>query len=104
MAQSGGSIGIFADNMGMSCSITAPLYTPTNFYVLAKPNTANTAGGVNAAEFRIKGAPAAGILFSVTANPAANLVLGNPISNEANPEGSKGGVNIGFPTCQLHDA
>ena len=104
LAQSGGTIGIFADNMGTSCDITTTLYVQTEFFILANPNTANTAGGVNGAEFRIVGDPSTGGIVTAVANPASNVALGNPFEIAANPPGSKGGCNIAFPTCQLPDA
>jgi hypothetical protein len=104
MAQDGGSIGLYASQEGSSCDISLALYTPTEFYVLAKPNVANTAGGVNGAEFVIRGAPTSGIIFSATPGPGSTLALGNPIADESQPDGSKGVANIGFGSCVAPDA
>jgi len=97
MAQDGGQIGVFADLDGSSCGITAAPYVASNFYILANPNTANTAGGVNGAEFSVTTSLTVGAdaIFTPTPNPQSTLALGGPFT---------GGCNIGFPSCVLPNA
>jgi len=82
------SIGIFSDLGSASCNINAPLYTPTDFYI----NVIGSAG-LTGAEFQVVHSMGIGvdILITPTANPVANVDLGNPMT---------GGCNIAFPGCQ----
>ena len=108
MAQApGGEIGIYSDTAGSSCIITANVYTQTLFYILAKPNLANT-DGVNGAEFRVSGlwVPVADGVLTATPNPASSVALGNPFYDPATTPtlASPWGCNIAFGPCQMVDA
>jgi len=102
-AQSGGTIGLFADLSGwchldenLRCTVQLSPFVPGSLYVLAKPNVANTSGGVAGAEYSIKFDFTAGVdaLVSQTPNPAATILMGDPLA---------GGVDIAFPPCQEVD-
>jgi len=76
---------------GTGCAVLAPPGTSFTFYVFAFL-FGSAADGITGTEFRIAGLPAGpGWTFTFLPNPAANLVLGSPLS---------GGVNIAFPSCQ----
>ena len=84
------SIGVFFDPAGASCATTQLPNTSGTMYILAALGGAS-AGGLTGAEFRVDNFPSSWFA-NVTPNPAANLVLGNPL---------QGGCNIAFPTCQI---
>jgi hypothetical protein len=87
-AASAASIGIYFDAAGTDCDYTVGMYQPVNFWVLAQIG-GTSADGITGAEFRILNWP--GSWFgNVTANPAANTVLGNLWT----------GTNIAFSACQ----
>jgi hypothetical protein len=87
-AASAASIGVYFDTAGTDCDYSVGMYQPVNFYVLAQLGGAS-ADGVTGAEFRILNWP--GSWFAnITANPAANTVLGNLWT----------GTNIAFSACQ----
>ena len=88
-AASAASIGLYFDAAGTDCDYTVPgLYTPVNLYVMAVLS-GPAAEGLTGAEFRVLNWPGAWFA-NITANPAANTVLGNLFT----------GANIAFPACQ----
>ncbi len=88
-AASAASIGVYFDAAGTDCDYTVTaLYTPVNIYVMANLSGA-AAEGMTGAEFSVHNWPSAWFA-NITANPAANTVLGNLWI----------GTNIAFPSCQ----
>lgn len=88
-AASAASISLFFDAAGTDCDYTVPaLYTPVNLYILALLG-GPSADGMTGAEFRVLNWPVAWFA-NITANPAANTVLGSIWT----------GANIAFPGCQ----
>jgi hypothetical protein len=82
------TIGVFFDAAATDCdTIVAPL-SAFNVYVSAVLGTDAAASGITAAAFRVDGL--AGIVSSVTPNPAAPWVIGNPTTQ---------GCLIAFPSC-----
>lgn len=100
-----GSIGVFADAAGTNPCTTVPAFVPTTLYVLATLGGQSSAG-ITGAEFRIEFSNmAGGPIVSWTANPAANLAVGDPIDltpGEADPNSATDdrGVNVAFAGCQ----
>jgi hypothetical protein len=83
------SIGVYFDPECATCSATASVGIPIDLYVNAQLGGWLPAGTVGA-EFRIDGMPADWWVLSITPNPAATVVLGNPWT----------GCNIAFQDCQ----
>ena len=79
-----GSIGVFLDPAGASCSATQIPFNPGTMYVLALLG-GESAGGITGAEFRLDGVPAAWFP-SANARAGATTVL-SPLT---------GGCNIAF--------
>ena len=65
-----------------------------DIYLLAILRNDAAAAGITGAEFKLEGQDPTWIAV-VTPNPAANLVLGNPLQH---------GCNIAFPSCQVASA
>lgn len=83
------SIGVFADPEGNSCEFTAEVGQSFPLYIIATLG-GGASGGMTGAEFRVDGIPFGWITLEV-ANPAANVVIGDPMGD---------GTNIAFPSCQ----
>jgi hypothetical protein len=84
-----GSIGVYFDPDGTTCSGTATVGVPLTLYVNA--NLAGATGdGIISAEFRVAGMPA-GWFITVTPSPGSNVALGNLFT---------GGCAISFPECE----
>ena len=84
------SIGVYFDPDCATCSANVGVGHPFDLYVNAQLG-GWLAPGLSGAEFRVTGMPADWWILDVTPNPAANLVLGNPLTT---------GCNIAFPSCQ----
>ena len=84
------SIGLFADAGGASCNVSV-ISGPATLYILAVGADALVPSGMAGAEFRVVNNAPAGTFFINTANPAANVALGDPMA---------AGCNIAFPGCQ----
>ena len=85
---SASSIGVYFAGDGSDCDATAAPFTPLGWYVLAHLYGDAGIDGLTGAEFRVSGVPGAWF-HTITANPAANTVLGNLFS----------GTNVAFPGC-----
>lgn len=83
------SIGLYFDPDGTTCSTSAAVGVPIALYVNAQLG-APAEAGIAGAEFSVHGIPADWWILDVTPNPAANLLLGNPMS----------GCHIAFSSCQ----
>lgn len=82
------SIGVYFAADGSDCDGTAAPYSPLGWWVIAHLYGDIMADGITGAEFRVSGVD--GTWFhTITANPAANTVLGNLFS----------GTNVAFPGC-----
>lgn len=91
-------IGVYADAEGTQpCASVAP-YTAKTFYVIAKLDGAMS-GGLTGAEFRIEFGNPTGWLASYTAPSTANIVSGDPIDTDPDPNAG-GGINLAFPSCE----
>jgi hypothetical protein len=88
-----GSIGIYLNAEGTSCSAAVEAYVPFTLYVIADLAGPTTAG-ISAAEFQIVGLPSEWFIL-VTSNPLASFVGGNP---------AHGNSVIMFPDCQTGSA
>jgi hypothetical protein len=105
-----GIIGIYADDFASChsdhsscyCCAESPPFVETTFYILARPEQWGPPLGIRGAEFRVAGQPSGLLLVSIP-NAAANIVLGDPFSDETQPVGSRGGVSIAWPECQVPD-
>jgi hypothetical protein len=89
-----GYIGVFGDDLGTECCITMNTAGNGRFHIFAVTGGA-TAAGVTGAEFRVSiepSEPQATFQWSPAAGSVAN---GHPIDN-----GSGGGVDLSFQTCQ----
>ena len=75
-----GTIGLFADGDCSSCGLTIPPGGAGTFTIAYVPSAGEP---VRAAQFRVTGLPAGWIVTSITPNPAASLVLGNPLAEGA---------------------
>jgi len=84
------SIGAYFDPDCATCSANASIGSPVTIYVNVQLGGALTSG-LSGAEFVLRGLPADWWILEVTPNPAANIVLGNPVGL---------GCNIAFPDCQ----
>jgi hypothetical protein len=82
------TIGVFFDPAATDCDIAVAPFSTFNVYVSAVLGTDAGASGITGAEFRVDGL--AGIVSSVTLNPASAVSVGNP---------TLGGCSIGFPAC-----
>jgi hypothetical protein len=82
------SIGIYFAADGSDCDYTAAMYGMFNWYVLVHAYGDGAVNGVTSAEFRVDGVPASWF-NNISANPAANTVLGNLFT----------GTNVAFPGC-----
>ena len=81
-------IGIFGDQAGNWCMITAELGgAPVMAFILAL----DVQSGITGAEFSIAGLPTNLYIAIPQANPASNIALGDPFTT---------GANIAFPNCQ----
>jgi hypothetical protein len=89
------SIGAFFTADASDCDFQTPNFF--TLHVIAILGGDAAAAGISGAELRVTGledqAPAPTWFVSVTPNPAANVVIGNPTT-------AGGGVNLGFPSCQ----
>ena len=97
-----GYIGVFSDPAGTLCCSTVPAFVPTNLYVVGFL-AGETAGGVTGAEFRLHftSDPTGSASITFVADPAANVVIGNPIDlTPGDPATGAEGVNIAWPMCQ----
>src|SRR2546425_11530736 len=94
-----GYVGIYANASGTSPCTSVPLYTSTTLYVIAK-TAGGSANGITGAEFRIEVSNPAGWFISYNAPAAANVVMGNPIDTDPDPNVG-GGVNLAFRSCQV---
>ena len=85
-----GTLGVYLDSAGTVCDgATAGGVLDGSIWV----NLAGaTSSGITGAEFRVDNTNQLDYLVAVTANPAANVVLGNPFNTL--------GANIAFGTCQ----
>jgi len=86
---SAASIGVFFSPDGQACDTEATQFVPFHMYlavVLGAPGPVECMG----AEFRVRGHDPSW-LGVVTPNPAASVVVGNPLAE---------GCNIVFPACQ----
>jgi len=83
------NIRVYFDLAFTDCDATVLQNTPVTFYIVAELG-GPASGGIIGAEFRLDGVPASW-LVNATPNPAANLVLGSPLT---------GGCNMAFPSCQ----
>jgi len=82
------TIGTFFDAAATDCDTAVAPFSTFNVYVSAVLGTDAGASGITSAAFRVDGL--AGIVSSVTPNPAAPWVFGNPTSQ---------GCYIAFPSC-----
>jgi hypothetical protein len=87
---SASSIGAYFASDASDCDGSNGQFTQGTLYIIAVLGGDALATGLTTAEFRMDGFPA-GWFPTVTANPAANVTLGGPLT---------GGCNIGFPACQ----
>jgi subtilisin family serine protease len=102
LAQTGdGYVGIYQDSLGTQACASVPSMTGTTLYVIAK-TAGQSASGIAGAEFRIEVTSPSGWNFTYNAPSTANIVLGNPIDTDPDPDAG-GGVNLGFPSCQVPD-
>jgi hypothetical protein len=85
-----GTVVVAWDQEGFVCERSVPKGTAGTLYLLAQLTDFH-ALGTTGAEFRLDGFPPEWQVVSVTPNPQANVVLGNPLT---------GGCNIAFPACQ----
>jgi hypothetical protein len=96
-----GYVGIYSDSLGSSPCTVVEQYSGTTLYVIAK-TVGGSEDGIRGAEFRIEVTNPSGWILSYTPTSAANVVLGNPIDTEPDPD-SGGGLNLGFPSCVAPD-
>jgi hypothetical protein len=89
-----GTIALAWDPAGQVCNLNIVTGRMGTLYVLAQVNGMIT-GGTTGAEFRLAGFPTDWFILSVTSNPEANTVLGDPLGN---------GCGIFFPSCQAGTA
>ena len=87
-----GSLGVYFDPGGTTCSRQVTPFEPFDLYILAK-TAGISACGITGAEFRVLGFPAEWFP-TATPPPPGSFVLGEPFGN---------GVNIAFSTCQMND-
>ena len=76
-----GSIGIYADPSGLLCSDQVKLLVPFRWYVVARLE-GMTRCGITVVDLGIHGLPP-DFFISITPNPAANAVIGNPLTSGA---------------------
>jgi len=81
------TIGVYSDQECSTCPLSLDEGETTVFYVAAVPTDPF---GFSAAEFRVLGLPD-GWTYTLTPNPSATLVLGDPLGP---------GTGIGFPAGQ----
>jgi subtilisin family serine protease len=96
-----GYVGIYSDSLGSTPCTEVEQYTSTTLYVIAK-TAGGSANGIRGAEFRIEVTNPSGWILSFTPPGAANVVLGNPVDADPDPDAG-GGLNLGFPSCQAPD-
>jgi hypothetical protein len=94
-----GYVGVYGDAAGTQCCMTVAPFAMGTLHVIAKLN-GQTAAGITGAEFRLEFSNAAGYFLTLTPNPLANLVLGNPTDDNPAANDQNKGVNLAFPTCQ----
>jgi len=82
------TIGAFFDPDATDCDASVAPFSPFNVYVSAVLGTDAAGAGITGADFRVDGL--AGIVSSVTPNPAAFAFLGDPTA---------AGCSIAFPIC-----
>jgi hypothetical protein len=99
---SNGFVGVYADSLGVSPCTNIPPYTSATLYVLAKTE-GESENGIIGAEFRIEVSDPAGWLVSFAPVASADVVLGNPIDTDPNPNAG-GGVTLAFASCQQPDS
>ena len=73
-----GSIGLYADPSGLLCSDHVTPLVPFRWYVVARLE-GMTRCGISVVELGIQGLPP-GFFLSITPNPAADVVIGNPFT------------------------
>lgn len=86
----GSRIGMFFDQQGTIVERTQEAPASATAWILALLGGDAADAGITGAEFRVENFPASWFA-SVIPSPAANIVLGGPLT---------GGVNIAFPACQ----
>lgn len=102
-AQSGGGyIGIYRDSLGTQACTSVPAYTSSTLYVIGKL-AGQTASGITGTEFRIEVTAPSGWYISYNAPSAANVVSGNAIDTDPDPNAG-GGVTLAFASCQVPNA
>ncbi len=100
LAQTGdGYVGIYSDSTGTTPCVSVPPVTGTTLYVIAKTAGASSSG-IYGVEFRIEVTNPTGWSMSYTAPATANVVMGDPVDTDPDPN-MGGGVNISFPDCQV---
>jgi hypothetical protein len=90
----GSRLGIYFDEQATAVERTQEAPASATLWVLAVLGGDAASAGIDGAEFRVENFPSSWFA-NVVPNPAANIVLGGPLS---------GGVNIAFPVCQAPSA
>ncbi len=98
VASSGNFVGLYADAEGTQPCANVPPFSAKTLYVIAKLDAVMSAG-LSAAEFRIEIGNLTGWWASYTAPGTANLVIGDPIDSDPDPNAG-GGIRLAFPMCQ----
>ena len=102
LAQTGdGYVGIYRDSLGSMACASVPPYTGATLYVIGR-TAGQSANGITGAEFRIEVTSPSGWYISYNPPAGANIVSGNPIDTDPDPNAG-GGMNLGFPSCQVPD-
>ena len=101
-----GYLGLYADQAGTQCCITAAPFVSTSTYLIAKLAGASAAG-ITGVEFRLEFSNTA-YITNWTSDPSLVVALGNPIDTTPvettveNPDdpGNNAGSNLAYGTCQ----
>lgn len=88
----GQSIGVFADQNGTVCTITAPFATPFQYYVLVRRGPLN---GITGAEFRVEGVDPAWFTMSLPVPGSCDPGCPNFVGD---------GGGLAFPLCQAPES
>jgi hypothetical protein len=88
-SESPGTLGVYFDALGQTCSASVTPFVPFTVYLMVLPSGI-TSCGITGAEFRLEGLPGSWYA-SVNELGSPPFVLGNPIT---------GGTNIVYSTCR----